>query len=181
MLDHPSSAAATESDALARALYAAHGAALTAWARRRFGDPHTAEEVVQEVVLAGWRHHDQFDAGRGSERAWMFGIARHVAATRHLRDRRHLRSIPTGADLGTDLDVGHDDANLARLVDRSLISDAVRSLSVEHRAVLIAAYWERLSTKEIADRLGIPDGTVKSRLHYALRVLRAALDEREVL
>jgi RNA polymerase sigma-70 factor (ECF subfamily) len=178
VLNHPDpSATASESDALARALYTAHGAALTAWARRRFGDPHTAEEVVQEVVLAGWRNYDQYDPERGSERAWMFGIARNVAATRHRRDRRHLRSIPTGADL----DDSRDDTNLARLVDRSLISDAVRSLSADHRTVLIAAYWERMTTKEIAERLGIPDGTVKSRLHYAMRMLRTALDEREVL
>jgi RNA polymerase sigma-70 factor (ECF subfamily) len=107
----------------------------------------------------------------------MFGIARNVAATRHRRDRRHLRSIPTGVQP----DDGRDDVSLARLVDRSLISDAVRSLSVDHRAVLVAAYWERMTTKEIAERLGIPDGTVKSRLHYAMRMLRTALDEREVL
>jgi RNA polymerase sigma-70 factor, ECF subfamily len=178
VLNHPdSSPSSSESDALARTLYTTHGAALTAWARRRFGDPHTAEEVVQEVILAGWRYHDQYDPERGSERAWMFGIARNVAATRHRRDRRHLRSIPTGADL----DDSRDDTNLARLVDRSLISDAVRSLSAEHRSVLVAAYWERMTTKEIAERFRIPDGTVKSRLHYAMRMLRTALDEREVL
>lgn len=178
MLNDPKpTATSTDPDAIARALYAAHGVALAAWARRRFGDPHTAEEVVQEVVLAGWRNYDQFDADRGSERAWMFGIARNVAATRHRRDRRHLRAIPTGADL----DDSREDTNLARLVDRSLISDAVRSLSVDHRAVLVAAYWERMTTKEIAARFGIPDGTVKSRLHYAMRMLRTALDEREVL
>ena len=52
---------------------------------------------MQEVVLAAWRKYDQFDPERGSERAWMFGIARNVAATRHARGRRHLRSISTEA------------------------------------------------------------------------------------
>lgn len=165
------------SEDLAHALYATHGHALERWARNRFGDAHTAEEVVQEVVLSAWRNYDQYDAGRGTERAWMFGIARNVASSRHRRDRRHLRSIPTPD--GPDGAV--DDVDVARLVDRSLIADSVRSLSDDHRAVLVAAYWERLSTREIGERLGIPDGTVKSRLHYALRVLRAALEEREVL
>ena len=65
--------------------------------------------------------------------------------------------------------------------DADLIADSVRSLSPDHRAVLVAAFWERLSTREIGERMGVPDGTVKSRLHYALRSLRAALEEREVL
>lgn len=167
----------TPGDDLARSLYAAHGAAITAWARRRFGDPQIAEEVVQETVLSAWRNYGQYDPARGTERGWMFGIARNAAATRHRRERRHLRSVPTNDELGG----ATEDPELARLVDQSLIADAVRSLSPEHRAVLVAAYWERMTTKEIAARLGIPDGTVKSRLHYAMRFLRTALDEREVL
>jgi len=165
------------SEELARALYVAHGAALQHWSRGRFGDPQVAEEVVQEVVLAAWRRYDQFDPERGTERAWMFGIAHNVAATRHARGRRHLRSIATDVPP----EVALDDADMTRVVERSLIVDGMQSLSSEHRAVIIAAFWDRLSTHEIADRLGVPDGTVKSRLHYALRALRGALEERKVL
>ena len=167
----------SESEALARELYLTHGPALEGWAQNRFGEVQIAEEVVQEVVLAAWRKYDQFDPELGTERAWMFGIARNVAATRYRRGRRHLRSIPSASTP----EHGRDDADIARLVDRSLIADAVRSLSADHRVVLVAAYWERLSTREIGERLGIPDGTVKSRLHYAMRILRSALEEREVL
>lgn len=162
---------------LARALYETHGPALESWAHSRFADHQLAEEVVQETVLAAWRRYDQYDPARGSERAWMFGIARNVAATRHQRNRRHLRAVPTDPVV----DVGLDDAELARVAERSLVADAVRELSGDHRAVVTAAYWEGMSTREIAARLGIPDGTVKSRLHYALRILRAHLEEREVL
>ena len=167
----------TGPDERARALYLEHGPALENWAYGRFGDRQAAEEVVQEVVLAAWRKYAQFDPARGSERAWMFGIAKNVAATRYRRNRRHLASVSTA----NTPDDGRDDVELDRLVDRSLIADSVRSLSTEHRAVLIAAYWERLSTREISERLQIPEGTVKSRLYYALRILRAGLDEREVL
>jgi len=165
------------SDSLADALYQAHGPALEHWARQRFSDNALAEEVVQDVVLAAWHKYHQFDIERGTERAWIFGIARNVAATSHRRRSRHLRSIPTAETP----DHGRDDLEVAQLVDRSLIADGLRSLSSDHQAVVVAAYWERLSTREIGDRLGIPDGTVKSRLHYALRVLRAALEERGVL
>lgn len=164
-------------DERARALYLEHGPAIENWAKNRFADRQAAEEIVQEVVLAAWRKYAQFDPSRGSERAWMFGIARNVAATRHRRGRRHLASVPTAEPP----DRGRDDVELDRLVDRSLIADSVRSLSSEHRAVLVAAYWERWSTQEISERLHIPEGTVKSRLYYALRLLRAGLDERQVL
>ena len=166
-----------DGDARARELYLEHGPAIENWAHRRFGDRQAAEEVVQEVVFAAWRKYAQFDPDRGSERAWVFGIARNVAATRYRRTRRHLASVPTAEAP----DSGRDDVEFERLVDRSLVADSVRALSGEHRAVLVAAYWERLSTNEISERLHIPEGTVKSRLYYALRILRAGLDERQVL
>ena len=165
------------SEELARELYLAHGPALEHWCRGRFSDTQVAEEVVQEVVLAAWRKYDQFDPARGTERAWMFGIAHHLAASRHARGKRHLRSIPTEVTPDTE----QDDSEMTRVVERSLIADSLRSLSTDHRAVLVAAFWDRLSTREIADRLGVPDGTVKSRIHYALRALRSALEERKVL
>lgn len=162
---------------LARALYQAHGAALEHWANQRFPDHQVAQEVVQETVLAAWRNFAQYDPARGGERAWIFGIARHVAATSHRRNQRHLRTIPTDPTP----EAGSDDVEVNRLADRSLVADALRSLSPDHRAVVVAAYWDGLSTREISQRLGIPDGTVKSRLYYALRNLRIGLEERSVL
>ncbi len=170
-----------DADQLARSLYRTHGPALLHWAHQRFTDPQQAQEVVQETVLAAWRNHGQYDPARGGERAWIFGIARNVAATSHRRSERHLRVVPAGEGPDPSGDGTTDDADPARLAERSLVVDALRALSDDHRAVVVAAYWGGLSTREIADRLGIPDGTVKSRLHYALRSLRTGLEERAVL
>ena len=164
-------------DELARSLYHRHGTALEDWARRRFADGLAAEEVVQEIVLLAWRKHGQFDPARGSERAWMFGIAKNVAASRHRRDARRLWVVPAAEPEPEP----EEDADLARLAERSLVADALASLSDDHRAVVVAAYWDGLTTRQIAARLGVADGTVKSRLHYALRALRLALEEREIL
>ena len=166
-----------DAEHLARTLYESHGAALEGWAQSRFGDRQMASDVVQETVLLAWRKYDQYDPDRGSERAWMFGIARNVAASQHRRRARYLRVVPT--DQVTD--VGRPDPELSRLTEVSFIVDGLQRLSDEHQAVVAAAYWEGLSTKEIGRRFGIPDGTVKSRLHHALRILRIHLQEREVL
>lgn len=167
----------TNPESLARRLYDTHGHALASWTRRRFADGQMAEEVVQETVLAAWRKYDQFDPERGSERAWIFGIARNAAASRHRRSLRHLRSVPSDAAL----DQQADDEELQRVVERSLIVDALQALTSDHRDVIVVCYWEGLSTRQASQRLGIPEGTVKSRLHYALRSLRTHLEEREVL
>jgi RNA polymerase sigma-70 factor (ECF subfamily) len=166
-----------QAEQLARSLYRAHGPALEHWANQRFSDRQQAQEVVQETVLAAWRNFAQYDPGRGGERAWIFGIARNVAASSHRRSLRHLRTVPTEPTP----EAGSDDGELARLADRSLVAEALLALSHDHRAVVVAAYWDGLSTREIAERLGIPDGTVKSRLFYALRSLRLGLEERSVL
>lgn len=177
----PSTEPSVATEALARSLYLQHGPPLQRWLLRRCGDPQIAEEVLQETILSAWRHYQQYDPQRGSERAWMFGIARNAANTRDRARRRHLRAVPTDPTTGATLDHAADEDAVADLVDRSLIVDALRSLSADHRAVVVAAYFERRSTAEMSSLLGIPEGTVKSRLHHGLRALRANLEERGVL
>ncbi len=84
--------------------------------------------------------------------------------------RSRSRSVPEQA-VGDQADA---------LLDRILLSDALTALSPDHRAVLLEAYWGGRSVREIAERLGVPEGTVKSRLHYGMRALRLALQERGV-
>ena len=126
--------------------------------------------------MLAWRKHHQYDPERGSERAWLFGIARNVAADRHRRNARHLRSVPDDA-----IEPAADDSDLDRLVEASLVQDALASLSDDHRTVLVEIYYRGRSVRDTAERLAIPEGTVKSRTYHALRSLRTELENREVL
>ncbi|MFP4513992.1 MAG: sigma-70 family RNA polymerase sigma factor [Acidimicrobiales bacterium] len=163
-------------DEAVRTLHDEHAPALLAWARRRTRDPREAEEIVQETLVRAWRKHDQYDPGRGSERAWLFGIARNVATDLHRRNARHLSAVPADR-----IDLTADGPDMDRVVEASLVHDALNALSVDHRAVLIEIYYRGRSVHEAAARLGIPDGTVKSRTYHALRSLRTELESREVL
>lgn len=158
-----------------RALHDAHASALRSWARQQVADPAEADEVVQETLVRAWRKQHQFDPSRGSERSWLFGIARNVVIDRHRARQRHLRVLPATAPEAA----GEDEVE--RAVEASHVRDALRSLSDEHRAVIVETYYRGSSVREAAHRLGVPEGTVKSRLYYGLRALRRELEHREVL
>jgi RNA polymerase sigma-70 factor (ECF subfamily) len=160
---------------LTERLHAEHASALFNWARSRVADRRDAEELVSETLVRAWRRYDQFDPERGSERAWIFGIARNAAIDMHRRSQRRLRPVTDELP-----DVGEPSA-ADRIVEVSLISDALADLSDHHRAVILEAFVHGRDTNEIAARIGIPPGTVKSRMYYGMRSLRAALEEREVL
>lgn len=160
-----------------RTMYDEHGPALLRYARSKLVDPRDAEDVVQEALVRAWRHSHTFDASRGSERAWLFGITRNLIADHH-RPRR-LRLVPFEG--GVDAREGDDDPEIDRVVEASLVADALRLLSRDHREVIVAAYYGGRTTAQIAEQLHIPQGTVKSRLFYALRALRLGLEERGVV
>lgn len=160
-----------------RSLYESHGPALYRYARGKLGDARDAEDVVQEALVRAWRHAATFDPERGNERAWLFGITRNLIADRH-RPRR-LRLVPY--DGAIDLRQGEPDPELDRVVEASLVADALANLSPEHRQVIVSAYYRGSSTSQIAEDLGIPQGTVKSRLFYGLRALRLGLEEAGVV
>ena len=170
-----------EADDVDRVVRAAHGdeAAMTtlydAFARpiyafglRRLGDPALAEELVQSVLLKVWRQAQRYEPSRGSVRTWVFTIARTTAVDLHRRRRRPTAPLP---EVGDPLD------ELEQLVRAEAVRAALDRLSHDHRQVLDLAYVHGLAQHEIADRLGVPLGTVKSRTFYALRAFRLACDE----
>jgi RNA polymerase sigma-70 factor, ECF subfamily len=155
------------------ALHREHAPALWGYVVRLTGDRARAEDVVQETMLRAWRH-GLTDGDGGSARAWLFTVARNLVVDEARSARaRHESATDTLPDRG---EPDRTDA----LFDAMLVTDALLALGSDHRAVVVLAYYRRLTVAEIADELGIPSGTVKSRLHYGLRALRLALQERGV-
>jgi RNA polymerase sigma-70 factor, ECF subfamily len=134
---------------------------------RVLGSRADAEEVTQEVFVEVWSRADRFDPERGSARAWLMGIARNRAIDR-LR-RRQADSRMAEAVRGEERPSGPgplEDAEARELRER--VRAALMSLGPEQRTTLELAYYEGLSQSEIAERLGAPLGTVKSRVRLAM-------------
>lgn len=160
--------------ALMKALYDEHAAVLWRYALRLTGDASQAEDVVQETLLRAWQHPEVVGDKERSARAWLFTVARNMI----IDDRRsaRYRNVVGSIDQeGTPEQSSPDEVNAA--LDRLLIADALAQLSGEHRAVIERSYYRGWSTAQIANDLGIAEGTVKSRLHYAVRALRLTLQE----
>ncbi len=155
-------------------LYEEHASALLHYAWRLTGDRYRAQDVVQETLLRAWQHPRVTDHSERSAKSWLFTVARHmiIDESRSLRFRREVcTSDASGVPEQACAD--HVDAAL----DRQLIDTALARLTPEHRAVIQRSYLRGWTTADIATDLGIAEGTVKSRLHYALRTLRVTLRE----
>jgi RNA polymerase sigma-70 factor (ECF subfamily) len=160
--------------ALTRELYTEHAGALWRYAMRLTGDRARAEDVVQETLIRAWQHPHIADDSERSPRAWLFRVARNLIIDERRSSRfRHEVSSPDGSDEFEQC--GPDEVDTA--LDRLLISDALTHLSPEHRAVIRRSYYQGWTIAQIADDLQIAEGTVKSRLHYALQALRLSLQE----
>ncbi len=164
----------TEPDALLRALHDAHADRLRRYVLRLTGDTGLAQDVVQETLLRAWRHPEVLERDDDAARAWLFTVARHLVVDDRRSARRQrevaVENLPERPQ---------DDATQA-VLDTWLVADALAGLSPEHRAVVVGAYYRGRSVAELAQDQGVPAGTVKSRLHYALRALRLSLQERGV-
>ena len=162
-------AAEGEPDAVA-ALYDAFAGPLYGFGLRRLGDVGLAEELVQRVMTRVWQGAARYDPGRASVRTWIFTIARSTAVDLY---RAQPRAVPQ-ADM-----TGHRGAtdDLDELLRAEAMRAALDRLSDEHREVLELGYFRGFTQAEIAERLGLPLGTVKSRTFYALKALRLACDE----
>ncbi len=189
--------AAGSEDAFA-ALYDRHAAGVHGVALRMTGDRGAAEEVVQETFLALWNRAEAFDPAVASLATWLRSIARNRAVDRLRAAGRRPRLVALPGGVGEDeaaasmerLDPGlavlggaarDPDPVLAveGVEARELIAEALSGMPDDERTVILLAYQQELSQSEIAERLGWPLGTVKTRTRRALARLRGVLTAAE--
>jgi RNA polymerase sigma-70 factor (ECF subfamily) len=152
-----------------REAYSAHSGELYGFAVRSLGDVGLAEEAVQETFLRAWKAGDRFDPEIGSLRTWLFAILRNVVI-----DLGRARAVrPRVAEGGVEPSVEPlEQALLAWQVE-----EAMRRIGEDHRRVLLETHFRARPYSEVAEELGVPEGTIKSRVYYGLRALRVALEE----
>jgi RNA polymerase sigma-70 factor (ECF subfamily) len=160
--------------ALMKALYDEHAAVLWRYALRLTSDASQAEDVVQETLLRAWQHPEVIGDSERSARAWLFTVARNMIIDDR-RSARHRNVVGSLDEEGAPEQSTPDEVNAT--LDRLLIADALAQLSAEHRDVIERSYYRGWTTAQIATDLQIAEGTVKSRLHYAVRALRLTLQE----
>ena len=167
-----------DQDALAE-LYARHQATLYRYLVALAHDPALAEEILQDTLLAVWNNAAGFE-GRSTVRTWLIGIARRQAHNK-LRNRVEQFADVDILETLPSLEPEPENALLAS-VERDKLGTAINRLPSIHREALGLAFFNELSYQEIAQVLDVPEGTVKSRLSNAKRMLRTlviAMDEKE--
>ena len=153
-------------------LYRRYGRRLFRFGVQALGDNGLAEEMVQETFVRLWRTAGRFDAEKSSVGTYLYVIARSVAAD--------VRKRPSSRPLlpVEDVEVPAQPDSVDQIVDSMVIREALESISADHARVLALAHDEGLTQSQIAERLGVPLGTVKTRMFHGIRAMRAALAER---
>ncbi|GAA1255858.1 sigma-70 family RNA polymerase sigma factor [Sphaerisporangium rubeum] len=159
---------------LVATLYREFGGPLLRNVRRLTGgDQQWAEDVVQETVFRAWRNAGKLNREPGLLWAWLMTVARRIVIDTHRQrsvrpqevepDKLDTVAIPDGSE---------------PMLSAMVVSEALYSLSEEHREALVQTYLHDRTINEAAEVLGVPPGTVKSRVYYALRALQKTMKER---
>lgn len=163
-------------DALVTELYRQYRVPLMAYVLRlTAGDRQQAEDVVQETMLRAWRQAGKLDLTAPSLMPWLVTVARRIVIDD--KRRKSARPAETGDGMLENAPAADSTDELLRKV---LVTEALQSLSAAHREVLNETILRDRTVNDAAEALGIPVGTVKSRVYYALKALRVVLAERGV-
>ena len=153
-------------------LYHRYGRRLFRFGMQALGNQGLAEEMVQECFVRLWRTAGRYDPHRGNVGTYLFVIARSIALD--LRKRPSSRELLPLEEVYTPPQFD----TVEQVLDSLIMREAMDTLSPAHRQVIRMAHDQDLTQSQIAERLGLPLGTVKTRMFHAMRALRAALDER---
>ncbi|WP_188192691.1 RNA polymerase sigma factor [Nonomuraea sp. SYSU D8015] len=156
-------------------LFDRHAPALHRYAARRLG-PDTAEDVVSETFLAAFEHRHRFRPDQDDARPWLYGIASNVIGKRVRKELARYRAYARGGVDPAEIGGGLVEDGVGTLaVNRPLVA-ALAGLRAGDRDALLLVAWVGLTYEEVAAALGIPVGTVRSRLNRARRKVRLALE-----
>ncbi len=150
-----------------------HGTVLMRFALKlTLGDRHRAEDIVQETMVRAWRHPEVVDGHADTIRSWLFTVTRHVAIDMWRTQSRHDDVIEE-----QPLDRPDPVEPIEQAMTAMHVRAALAQLTPEHRQVIVEVYYLGRSVTEIAQLLGIPEGTVKSRTYYGLRHLKRLISD----
>ena len=153
------------------AVYEAYGGALYSLARHILHDDDDAQDCVHDALLRAWEHPGTYRPERGALRSYLLGCVRYDALTRLRTAARHARIEESAARSAQVL----YEMNGPDVIDAARLHEALGDLPPEQRETISLAYFQHLTHVEVAERLGLPLGTVKGRLRLALQKLGATL------
>lgn len=157
------------------ALYDRHAPAIHRFAARRLGD-HVADDLVAETFLAAFRKRHLYELERPDARPWLYGIVTRLIGRHRRAEVRLWRAVArSGASAFAEDELDRVEERLTAQTAGRALAGALAALGTGDRDVLLLAAWEELTYEEISVALGIPIGTVRSRLNRARRQVRAEL------
>jgi RNA polymerase sigma-70 factor (ECF subfamily) len=163
-------------EAAVEALYARYAGPLYSLAYQVTGAERFAQDVVQETFVAVWRDAARFDASKGAVSPWLFSLARHKAIDL-VRREQNVRKRTADVDLEFEMADDDVDNEAWMRIRRDRVREAVAQLTAAQREALELAFFQGLTHVEVAEQLGIPLGTAKTRIRSALLRLRDLLGD----
>jgi RNA polymerase sigma-70 factor (ECF subfamily) len=163
-----------DADVAVRQLYARHARALQRYVERFCPDRASAEDIVQETFIRAWQHLPRLSTADSRVRPWLYRVARNLLIDADRAARTRPVTVPA-----QPAEEGRDDAGMNQVLDQQFVTAALQHLSPAHRAVLVETFYRGGTLAGVAGRLGIPHGTARSRLHYALCALRQQLEDQQ--
>jgi RNA polymerase sigma factor (sigma-70 family) len=161
-----------------RELYERFSPLIYTIARRSLGSVADAEDATQQVFVAAWRGRTGFDPARAPLQAWLVGITRNTVADLHERRARERRAADAATRTVEEVAPPADDPT--RVVEQVVVADALEDLGEPQGEIMRLAFFDELTHVEIADRVGLPLGTVKSHIRRSLGRLRTRLEVADV-